>query len=243
MIRVGVCGSTGRMGGEACRAIEADPGAELVAGIGSAGSLSELVDAQPHVVVDLTVAEAARTNVVALGAAGIHVVVGTSGLDEQDIASLRAAFGASHCIVAPNFALGAVLMMRFAAMAAPFFDTAEVIELHHNRKVDAPSTTALKTAEAMSEASADWATDPTRRELIAGSRGGLTAGGIRVHSLRLNGLVAHQEVILGGTGQTLSIRHDSLDRSSFMPGMLLAVKRIVDLGPGVTVGLDQIVGI
>ena len=243
MIKVGVCGATGRMGTEACRAVEADPDTELVAAIGSAGSVADFAQAGAAVVVDLTVAEAARTNVPVLAAAGIHAVVGTSGLDADDVAAFGAAFVRSHCIVAPNFAVGAVLMTRFAAMAAPFFDTAEVIELHHDRKVDAPSGTAVKTAAAMAAASGEWAPDPTVSETMAGSRGGSGPGGIRIHSVRLKGLVAHQEVLLGGPGEILTIRHDTIDRSSFMPGMLLAAKGVVSLPPGVTVGLDEILGL
>ena len=242
-VRVGVCGASGRMGAEACRALEADPGTELVAAIGSTGELSAFEDAGAQVVVDFTVAEAARANLPVLAAYGMGAVVGTSGLDADDIAALRGAFVRSRCIVAPNFAVGAVLMTRFAALAAPFFDTAEVIELHHDRKVDAPSGTALKTVQAMAEASADWAPDPTTAETLPGARGGAGAGGIRVHSVRLKGLVAHQEVILGGAGETLTIRHDTIDRSSFMPGMLLAVKRAPAMAPGVTVGLEEILGL
>lgn len=243
MVRVGVCGATGRMGTEACRAVEADPDTELVAAIGSAGSVEEFVDARAEVVVDFTVAEAVRANTPRLAEAGIHAVIGTSGLTPQDTDELRAAFVRSHCIVAPNFAVGAVLMSRFAALAAPYFDTAEVIELHHDRKVDAPSGTALTTAEAMAEASGDWAPDPTLSEVVPGVRGGRGPGGIPIHSVRMKGLVAHQEVLLGGPGETLTIRHDSIDRSAFMPGMLLAAKRVVTLGPGVTVGLGEVLGI
>ena len=134
-------------------------------------------------------------------------------------------------------------MTRFAALAAPYFDTAEVIELHHDRKVDAPSGTALVTVEAMAEASDDWAPDPTSSESLPGARGGRGPAGIPVHSVRLKGLVAHQEVMLGGPGETLTIRHDTIDRSAFMPGMLLAAKRVVTLGPGVTVGLGEVLGI
>ena len=243
MIRVGVCGATGRMGTEACRAVEADPDTELVAAIGSAGSVAEFVDASAEVVVDFTVAAAVRTNTGRLAEAGIHAVIGTSGLTPDDIGALREAFVRSHCIVAPNFAVGAVLMTHFAALAAPYFDTAEVIELHHDRKVDAPSGTALTTAEAMAGASGEWAPDPTASEVLPGSRGGRGPSGIRIHSVRLKGLVAHQEVLLGGPGETLTIRHDSIDRSAFMPGMLLATKRIVALEPGVTVGLGEVLGI
>lgn len=243
MIRVGVCGATGRMGTEACRAVEADPDTELVAAIGSAGSVEEFVEARAEVVVDFTVAEAVRSNTGHLAAAGIHAVIGTSGLTLRDTDALREAFVRSHCIVAPNFAVGAVLMTRFAAMAAPYFDTAEVIELHHDRKVDAPSGTALTTVEAMAEASDDWAPDPTVSEVLPGVRGGQGPGGIPIHSVRMKGLVAHQEVLLGGPGETLTIRHDSIDRSAFMPGMLLAAKRVVALEPGVTVGLGEVLGI
>lgn len=241
-IRVGVCGASGRMGREACKALEADPGTELVAAVGSDGSTSAFTDSRAQVVVDFTVAEAARANLPTLAAAGIDAVVGTSGLNADDTAALKRSFVRSHCIVAPNFAVGAVLMTHFAALASPFFDTAEVIEMHHDRKVDAPSGTALKTVEAMAEASGEWAPDPTSVETMPGVRGG-GDGGIRVHSVRLKGLVAHQEVILGGVGETLTIRHDTIDRSSFMPGMLLAVKRIVALDPGVTVGLEEILGL
>lgn len=243
MIRVGVCGATGRMGVEACRAVEADPDTELVAAIGSAGSVEEFVDARAEVVVDFTVAEAVMANTARLAEAGIHAVIGTSGLTPRHTGALREAFVRSHCIIAPNFAVGAVLMTRFAALAAPYFDTAEVIELHHDRKVDAPSGTALTTVEAMADASGDWAPDPTLNEVLPGVRGGQGPGGIPIHSVRMKGLVAHQEVLLGGSGETLTIRHDSIDRSAFMPGMLLATKRIVALEPGVTVGLGEVLGI
>ena len=243
MVRLGVCGATGRMGAEACRAIDADPDTDLVAAIGSTGSVSEFAEAGAEAVVDFTVAEAVRANMGELAAAGIHAVVGTSGLGAHDVEVLRGAFVRSHCLVAPNFAVGAVLMTRFAALAAPYFDTAEVIELHHDRKVDAPSGTAMVTVEAMQAASGDWAPDPTVDESLPGARGGAGPGGIRVHSVRLKGMVAHQEVLLGGPGETLTIRHDTIDRSAFMPGMLLAAKQIVGLEPGVTVGLGEFLGI
>ncbi len=231
------------MGTEACRAIDADPDTELLAAVGSAGSVDEFVEAGVDAVVDFTVAEAVRDNMGVLATAGIHAVVGTTGLGVGDLDSLRAAFVSSHCIVAPNFAVGAVLMTRFAALAAPYFDTAEVIEMHHDRKMDAPSGTAMATVEAMAVASADWAPDHTAAESLPGARGGRGPGGIPVHSVRLKGLVAHQEVLLGGPGETLTIRHDTVDRSAFMPGMLLAVKRVVTLDPGVTVGLGEVLGI
>ena len=163
---------------------------------------------------------------------------------DADLAHLSARFEASaaNCVIAPNFAIGAVLMMRFAEMAAPYFETAEVIELHHDEKVDAPSGTAMLTVARMAEASDSWGADPTEKTVVEGARGGAGPAGIRVHSVRLRGLVAHQEVLLGTTGQSLSIRHDSYDRSSFMPGVLLAV-RAVGEKPGLTIGLDALLGL
>jgi 4-hydroxy-tetrahydrodipicolinate reductase len=140
-------------------------------------------------------------------------------------------------VIAPNFAIGAILMMRFAEMAAPYFDTAEIIELHHDNKLDAPSGTARLTAERMAAASGEWGDDPTTNTVYDGVRGGIGPAGIRLHSVRMRGMVAHQEVILGTTGQTLTIRHDSIDRTSFMPGVILATKMIASR-PGVTIGLD-----
>ena len=145
-------------------------------------------------------------------------------------------------MIAANFAISAVLMMRFAELAAPFFDTAEIIELHHDNKIDAPSGTAVATVERMAGASTDWAADPTEHEVYPGARGGVGPAGIHVHSVRMRGMVAHQEVILGALGQSLTIRQDSYDRSSFMPGVVLGCKRIADQ-PGVTVGLDAILDI
>jgi 4-hydroxy-tetrahydrodipicolinate reductase len=183
---------------------------------------------------------------------GIHAVVGTSGLDDHDVAMFREAFGdgPAHCVVAPNFAISAVLAMRFAEIAAPYFDTAEIIELHHDRKLDAPSGMATSTAKRMVAARGDvpWAVDPTQHETVAGARGGLIAGddpvngGVRVHAVRMRGMMAHQEVVLGTLGQTLTIRQDSYDRDSFMPGVLLACKHVAD-HPGVVVGLDRYLGI
>jgi 4-hydroxy-tetrahydrodipicolinate reductase len=144
-------------------------------------------------------------------------------------------------VIAPNFAISAVLMMRFAELAAPFFDTAEVIELHHDGKVDAPSGTAIRTAERMAAASPDWAPDPTEREVYPGTRGGIGPAGIRLHAVRMRGMIAHQEVILGALGQTLTIRQDSYDRDGFMPGVILACKRIAE-HPGVTIGLEPFLG-
>ena len=217
------------------------PGLE-VSGVTLVADIGDLLNAGVDVVVDFTVAEASRTNLPVLAAAGVHVVVGTSGLSDDDLDNLRAAFTTSNCLVAPNFAIGAVLMMRFAEMAAPWFETAEIVEVHHDGKVDAPSGTATATAERMAAASSDWAPDPTTREAVAGARGGIGPADIRIHSLRMRGAVADQEVVLGTTGQTLTIRHDTTDRSSFMPGVVLAIGRIAE-APGVTVGLDALLGL
>ncbi len=237
MIRVGVVGAAGRMGQAVCSAVEADPQLELVAAIDIDDSLEELVEAECDVAVDFTVASAARGTLEFLAANKIHAVVGTTGFSDDDLASFAEAFSASNCLIAPNFAIGAVLMMRFAELAAPHFSTAEVIEYHHDAKVDAPSGTAIHTAERIAEASADWADDPTRQEVLPGARGGQDASGVRVHSVRMKGVVANQEVLMGTTGQTLSIRHDTIDRTSFMPGVLLGCKRIADF-EGLTLGLD-----
>jgi 4-hydroxy-tetrahydrodipicolinate reductase len=191
------------------------------------------------VMVDFTHVDAARSNVRFCAANGIHAVVGTSGFTEADYGSIADLFTDSNCLIAPNFAIGAVLMIRFAELAAPYFDTAEIIDLHHDTKVDAPSGTAISTAERIAAANDEWAADPTRYETIPGARGAKGPCGIPIHSVRMRGMIAHQEVLLGTTGQTLSLRHDSYDRSSFMPGVVLAVRRVADV-PGLTVGLDRI---
>jgi 4-hydroxy-tetrahydrodipicolinate reductase len=235
-LSVGVLGARGRMGATVCDAVAADPELALVDGIDEGDDIERLANA--NVVVDFTVSAAARKNLPWLAERGIHTVVGTTGLDDDDFAMLRAAFVKSNCLVAANFAIGAVLMMRFAEMAAPWFDTAEIIELHHDGKIDAPSGTALATASRMAAASNQWAADPTKHEVVPGARGGVGPGDIHIHGVRMRGVVANQEVILGTTGQTLTIRHDTIDRSSFMPGVVLACKRIKD-HPGLTLGLDS----
>jgi len=255
-----VFGAAGRMGGEVCRAVAADPDLELVAAVdvvapgGTGGPMANdalagvRTGTDPDVLtgvdvaVDFTVAGSARANARWCAAHGVHAVIGTSGLTDADADELRGLFTTSNCLIAPNFAIGAVLMMRMAELAAPFFDTAEIIELHHDGKADAPSGTAMHTAEKLAAASDTWAPDPTRIDNLPGARGATGAGGIHIHSVRLRGLVAHQEVLLGAAGQTLTIRHDSYDRVSFMPGVLLAVKRVAD-HPGVTVGLDRYLGL
>ena len=212
-----------------------------VASLGIVGDVEELVGTA-EVAIDFTTVDAARQNLPVLARGGVHAVVGTTGFTPDDLQTLEATFTTSNCIVAPNFAIGAVLMMRFAEIAAEWFDSAEVIELHHDQKIDAPSGTAVSTLARMAAASDRWSADPTEREVVPGARGGKGPGGIPVHSVRLRGLVAHQEVLLGTTGQTLTIRHDSYDRSSFMPGVLLAAKSVADR-PGLTVGLDALLAL
>ncbi|MET0727634.1 MAG: 4-hydroxy-tetrahydrodipicolinate reductase [Acidimicrobiales bacterium] len=257
-MRVGVVGAAGRMGRTVCEAVVADPELELVAAVDPqhagldlgvvakvdsdlhiAPTPEALVDAAADVVVDFTVLEAACNNLAFAAENGIHAVVGTTGFTDDDLDRFGRTFTRSSCFIAPNFAIGAVLMMRFAEMAAPYFESAEIIELHHDQKVDAPSGTAMLTVERMAAASSTWAADPTTNEVLPGARGAKGTAGIPVHSVRLRGVVAHQEVLLGTTGQTLTIRHDSYDRSSFMPGVILAVKRVGDR-PGLTVGLDAL---
>jgi len=248
-IRVGVFGAGGRMGSTVCDAVVADPSLELVAAVDPAATgrsvhgvtigadAAAMGAARVDVAVDFTVAAASRDNLAWCASNGVHAVVGTTGFSDADYASFRSAFTRSNCLIAANFAISAVLMMKFAAMAAPWFDTAEIVELHHDNKADAPSGTAVATARRMAEASSTWAPDPTTHEVIAGARGGRGPADIRVHAIRMRGMVAHQEVILGAAGQTLTIRQDSYDRVSFMPGVVLACKKISSL-PGLTLGLD-----
>ncbi|MGI8756519.1 MAG: 4-hydroxy-tetrahydrodipicolinate reductase [Acidimicrobiales bacterium] len=256
-VRVGVFGAAGKMGSTVCGAVLADADLELVAAVDPgapgaplrtvAGVDSDLdiaarpehLDETPEVMIDFTHLDAARANVAWCAERGVHAVVGTTGFDDDDLARFRAAFTRSNCLIVANFAIGAVLMMRFAEMAAPWFDTAEIIELHHDTKLDAPSGTAIRTAERMAAASHDWAPDPTTTEVVGGARGGAGPAGIRLHSVRMRGMVAHQEVVLGATGQTLTIRHDSYDRTSFMPGVVLAAKGVDGLS-GLTLGLDAL---
>lgn len=260
-IRVGVFGAGGRMGATVCQAVSDDPDLDLVAvvdqqysgldlrtvtGVDSelrmAPSPAAFERAGVDVVVDFSQRSASMENLCWLGAHGIHAVVGTTGFSDSDLDTLRGCFVESNCIVAPNFAIGAVLMIHFAELAAPYFDSAEIIELHHDQKVDAPSGTAMHTARRMAAASSEWTPDPTTSDVVKGARGAEGPGGIRIHSVRMRGLVAHQEVLLGAAGQTLSLRHDSYDRTSFMPGVVLAVKHIGER-PGLTVGLGSLLGL
>lgn len=244
MIRIGVNGAAGRMGATVCDAVEADAELELVARGDAGDPASAFIDAGCDVVVDFTVAAAARESIPWLAGHGVHCVVGTTGLGDTDLETVgkAAGVGGGNVLIAANFAISAVLMMRFAELAAPFFDTAEIIELHHDAKLDAPSGTAAVTAERIAAVKPEWPADPTTHETVAGARGGRGPGGIHVHSVRMRGMVAHQEVILGAAGQTLTLRQDSYSRESFMPGVVLACKRVSDL-PGLTRGLDAVLGL
>lgn len=247
MTRVAVLGAKGRMGTEAVKAVGAADGLEVVAEIGSGDPLEAIVETGAEVAVELTRPDVALEHVRFCVEHGIHVVVGTSGFDDAKVEQVRALL-AHHpgvgVVVAPNFSIGAVLMMRFAAIAAPFFESVEVVEMHHPDKVDAPSGTAVRTAEliaaARREAGSAPLPDATRTD-PDGSRGA-TVDGIPVHAVRMRGFTASQEVLLGDPGEIFTIRHDSSHRESFMPGVLAAV-RAVPQRPGVTLGLDAILGL
>ena len=246
-IRVGVLGAHGKVGSEVCRAVEEAPDTELVARIGSDGDLADLVSSAADAVVDFTRPDVVMDNLRFCVEHGIDAVVGTTGFDEARLELLRGWLGdtpRSGVLVAPNFSIGAILMMRFAAQAAPFFESVEVVELHHPDKADAPSGTARRTAELIAAARREAGSGPmpdATSTAIDGARGA-DVEGVRVHGLRIRGLVAHQEVVLGGLGETLTIRHDSLDRASFTPGVLAALRSIAD-HPGLTVGLEHFLDI
>jgi 4-hydroxy-tetrahydrodipicolinate reductase len=247
MIRVGVLGAKGRMGSLVCRTVTAEKDMEL----GAAVDLGQPRDALAgcDVAVDFTHPGAVLENLRWCIEQGLDTIAGTSGFDEPKLAQVRDWLGSApraRVLVVPNFSVGAVLMMRFAEQAARFFTSAEVIELHHAGKADAPSGTASRTAAMISEARTAAGLgvppDATVSELD-GARGTTLGGGVHVHSVRLAGLVAHQEVLFGGPGEVLTIRHDSLDRVSFMPGVLVAIRGIATLPPGLTVGLDPLLGL
>ncbi|GGI06554.1 4-hydroxy-tetrahydrodipicolinate reductase [Egicoccus halophilus] len=258
-IRVGVVGAAGRMGAEVCRAVAAADDLELVAAVDPhhagvavreatgvdtdltlAGDLDALVDAGAEVVVEFTGPSAVGANLRWLLEHDLHAVVGATGIDEADLTVARELAEArpANALIAPNFAIGAVLLMQFAAEAARYLPHVEIIELHHDRKVDAPSGTALRTAELIADARAEIPDAPLGDDRHPGARGAAHAD-VRVHSVRLPGLVAHEEVIFGGTGQTLTLRHDSIDRTSFMPGVLLGCRKVASLD-GLVVGLEHV---
>ena len=245
------------MGATVCAAVQGAAGMELVAAVDPmhagevvpdsdiviAAEPGALAGARAEVAVDFTLIDAARHNLEWCAEHDIHAVVGTTGFGAEELVELGERFdkATANAVIAPNFAIGAVMMMRFAELAAPYFDSVEIIEMHHENKIDAPSGTAIATARRIAAASKDWVDDPTTKVVADGARGG-TVDGIPVHAIRLRGMVASQEVLLGTTGQSLSIRHDTFDRSSFMPGVLLAVRR-VGATPGLTVGLDDLLGL
>ena len=243
MINVGVLGARGRMGAEVVAAVEAADDCQLVAALDLGDSLDQLISSGAQVVVDFTTPDSVMANLEFLVTHKIHAVVGTTGFDDARMAklnSLAAAHPEVGILIAPNFAIGAVLMMEFATKAAKYFESAEIIELHHPNKVDAPSGTAARTADLISKArkaAGLTAMPDATTTSLDGARGALV-GDVPVHSVRLRGLIAHQEVLFGGLGETLSIRHDSLDRAGFMPGVLLGVRSVASR-PGVTFGLEN----
>ncbi|GAA1902345.1 4-hydroxy-tetrahydrodipicolinate reductase [Williamsia serinedens] len=243
-IRVGVFGSDGKVGQAIVDAVEAADDLEFTVGVDKGDNRSALVESGTQVVVDFTHPSVVMDNLEFLVGNGIHAVVGTTGFDDERLAQVRSWLEASPgtgVLIAPNFAIGAVLSMRFAAAAARFYDSVEVIELHHPHKADAPSGTAYRTARMIAEARAEAGSKPmpdATSEELDGARGA-DVDGVRVHSVRVAGLVAHQEVLLGTQGETLTIRHDSIDRTSFAPGVLLGVREIGSR-PGLTVGLDDL---
>jgi len=243
MIKVGVLGARGRMGAEVVKAVTEAADLELVTALDLGDSIDQVVSKGAQVVVDFTTPDSVMANLEFLIANGINAVVGTTGFDDARVAKLKTLVAANPkvgVLIAPNFAIGAVLMMEFATKAAKYFESAEIIELHHPDKVDAPSGTASRTAELMTQARKDAksaAMPDATKSTIDGARGA-KVGDIPVHSVRLRGLVAHQEVLLGGLGETLTIRHDSIDRAGFMPGVLLGVRKVIS-SPGLTFGLEK----
>ncbi|KAB2808809.1 4-hydroxy-tetrahydrodipicolinate reductase [Pimelobacter simplex] len=242
-LRVGVLGARGKVGAEVVRAVEAADDLDFTAGVDAGDAIGALREAGTQVVVDFTHPDVVMDNLRYCIENGIHAVVGTTGFDDARLDTLRgwlAEHPGTGVLIAPNFSIGAILMMRFSAIAAPFFESVEVVELHHPTKADAPSGTAGRTAEIIAAARREAGCDPMPDATSTGLEGarGADVDGVRVHSVRVRGLVAHQEVILGGLGETLTIRHDSLDRVSFTPGVLAGVRRIGDF-PGLTVGLEH----
>jgi 4-hydroxy-tetrahydrodipicolinate reductase len=245
--RVGVLGAKGKVGSEVCRALHGVDDLELVAALDADDELDALVGADAQAVVDFTHPDAVMDNLEFCIDHGIHAVVGTTGFDADRLATIERWLADAPrvgVLVAPNFSIGAVLMMRFAAAAAPFYESVEIVELHHPDKADAPSGTARRTAELIAAARREAGLPPVPDATSTGLEGarGATVDGIHVHGLRVRGLVAHQEVVLGGVGETLTIRHDSLDRASFIPGVLTGLRTIGDR-PGLTVGLEHILGL
>ena len=242
-IHVGVIGARGKVGSEVCRGVEEAPGLELVAQVDVGDDLASLEAAGTQVAVDFTHPDAVMNNLRHCVEAGIHAVVGTTGFDDERLETVRRWLTEAPqvgVLVAPNFSIGALLMMRFAELAAPHFESVEIVELHHPDKADAPSGTARRTAQVVAAARRAAGLGPVPDATTGGLDGarGADVDGIRVHGLRVRGLVAHQEVLLGAPGETLLIRHDSLDRASFVPGVLAGIRAVAD-HPGLTVGLER----
>lgn len=248
-MKVAVSGAAGRMGTLVVETIRTAPDLELGGVFDPSAAEGAGISPDPEVVrgadvlIEFTVPEVVMTNLERWRAMGVHAVVGTSGFTEGRIAEVRRAWGSGppNCLIAPNFSIGAVLMMRFAELAAPHFAAAEVIELHHDQKADAPSGTAVNTAGRIAAAKPDQQRRVESAELIEGVRGA-DVDGVAVHGIRLPGLLAHQEVLFGNDGELLTIRHDTSDRKSFMAGVLLAVRNVGQL-PGVTVGIEGLLGL
>lgn len=266
-IKIIVCGAAGKMGQAVVRAVDSEAGFKLVGAVDRTGNpnigkdigllcginevsvkltsdLKETISkTNPEVMVDFTMPEIVIVNAQIALKAGVRVVIGTTGMSKDDINELSkiSKQNAAGVVVAPNFAIGAVLMMRFAALASKYFAHGEIIEYHHDKKIDAPSGTAIKSAELMSQARKEFGRGTTvGKETIKGSRGGVGEGNIHLHSVRLPGLIAHQDIILAGTGQTLTIRHDAYDRTAFMPGVLMAIKKVMELDH-LVYGLENII--
>ena len=242
MIKVGVLGSRGRVGTEVCKAVEAASDLELIAAIDQDDAIEDLTGAE--VVVDFTHPDVVMGNLEWAISHGVHPVVGTTGFDNERLDTVRgwlARFPGTNCLIAPNFGIAAVLMMHFAQQAAKHFESVEIVELHHPNKADAPSGTARRTAELVAEARAKAGVGPMPDATSTGLEGarGAEVQGVHVHAVRLAGLIAHQEVLLGGDGETLTIRHDTMSRSAFVPGVLLGVRQVREL-PGLTVGLEPL---
>lgn len=244
MIKVGVVGAKGRMGQEVVRAVREADDLSLVAAVDIGVPATALGQAGAEVIVDFTTPDAVMRTLRTCIADGIHCVVGTTGFDEARLDQVRewcASTPGVGVLIAPNFSIGAVLAMRMAVLAAPYFPSVEIIELHHPDKLDAPSGTAIRTAQQVAAARGAAAAPDATAQALPGARGAVVDG-VHVHAVRLSGLVAHQEILLGGEGETLTIRHDSMDRASFMPGVLLGVREVAS-HPGLTLGLDSYLGL
>ena len=243
-IRVGVLGARGRMGQQVCKAVDAAPDLDLVAMVDAGDWLFSVADADSQVLVDFTHPDVVMDNIRFAIDQGIHAVVGTTGMTDERLDTVRewlADSPSTGVLVVPNFGIGAVLSMKFAQLAAAYYQSAEVVELHHPNKVDAPSGTAVRTAQLIAAARRDaglGAAPDATTQTLDGARGA-DVDGVRVHALRIAGMVAHQEIVFGAEGETLTIRHDSLDRVSFMPGVLLGIRNVVSR-PGLTVGLEAL---